>query len=84
VAGGLEGRVTPGLAFHNGQQRLTMTVTKRCDRVVAWSAQASVDLQSWPAGGVVTLLESPDVLTVCETISSPGGKAFLRPVFQLP
>lgn len=85
LAGGAHGRITPGLILSGGRQRLTMTVTKRCDRTVLWSGQASLDLAAWPAASVTTLVETAEVLTVMENLTSPAdSRAFLRPVFQLP
>ena len=85
ITGAYPGRLTPGLTFVAGRNRLTLTMTKRCDRTVNWSAQASTDLINWPAGGVVMLSETAELLTVREDITGPGtSRVFLRPRFQMP
>ena len=79
------GRVSYSLVSDGSRQRLAMSVTKRSDRQILWSAQASRDLSIWPAGGVTTVSESADVITFRESLSSSGDlRIFLRPVFTLP
>ena len=85
IAGGTSGRVAAGLTLSGGRNRLTMTVLKRCDRLVNWSAQASTDLLNWPAGGTVTLRNEPALLEVMENVTFPADeRVFLRPVVQVP
>jgi hypothetical protein len=84
MAGSFAGLVSAGLTLSGGRPRLTMTVIKRCDRALVWSAQASVDLVHWPAGSTL-LTDTPEVLTAVENLTASGdGRVFLRPVFQLP
>lgn len=79
------GRFAPVLVPDGARQRLAVTVTKRSDRNILWSAQASRDLVTWPAGSVTTVSESADAVTFRENLSSPGeSRMFLRPVFSLP
>jgi len=85
IAGGTHDRVIPGLVMEGGRQRLTMTVSKRCDRTALWSAQVSTDLSHWLPGGMVTLQETSDFLIVREDLTTTGSsRVFLRPLFQLP
>jgi hypothetical protein len=85
IAGGTHGRVAPGLALSGGRNRLTMTISKRCDRSINWSAQASLDLLTWSAGATVILQNTAEVLEVMENhASSEHTRVFLRPVFQVP
>lgn len=85
IAGGTHGRVTPGWITHAGRPRLTMTVTKRCDRVLNWGGEASLDLDEWPAGGAVIVSETAEQLVVREDLTNAGSaRCFLRPLFSLP
>ena len=85
LAGGTQGRVTPGMASDGTRNRLTLTITKRCDRTINWSAQASLNLLSWPAGSTTTLVETAEMLTARENLTTPtDARVFLRPVFVLP
>lgn len=85
IVGGTAGRVAGGMALSGGRKRLTMTVLKRCDRSVNWSAQASRDLLNWQGGGTVTLRNDEAVLEVMENLTvSVGDRIFLRPAFQVP
>ena len=84
LAGSTANRITPSLTLSGGRQRLTMTVRKRCDRTLVWSARASLDLAAWP-GGSATLTETTELLTAVENLTSATGtRVFLRPLFQLP
>lgn len=85
LAGGTQGRVTPGIASDGTRDRFTITITKRCDRTIHWSAQASLNLQNWPAGSTTTLVETAEILTARENLTVPSSsRVFLRPVFVLP
>lgn len=83
IPGGTQGRVSAGWTIDGGRSRLTMTVTKRCDRLVQWSAQASTNLAAWD-GPVAMVSETPEALTVREDFTLPVPRIFLRPVFLLP
>jgi hypothetical protein len=85
IPGGTPGRITPGFIDAAGRQRLTLSVTKRCDRAVLWSAGASLDLQTWPPASTTTLLENAETLTVRENLTGLNDRrVFLRAVFQIP
>lgn len=85
IGGSFPGRVVLGFMIVDGRQRLTLTLTKRCDRTVNWGAQASVDLVNWPANSVTSLTETAEILKVMEMVSQPSSvHIFMRPVFQLP
>ena len=84
IAGGTAGRINASLTLSGGRQRLTLTIRKRCDRPLGWSAQASFDLVNWP-GNSATLTQTAELLTAVENISTPAStRVFLRPVFTLP
>lgn len=84
IADGTIARITASLTLSGGRQRLTMTVQKRCDRPVVWSAGASLDLSTWPAHSTI-LTDTMDTFTAVENLTlTTDTRVFLRPVFQLP
>ena len=84
IAGASE-RIVPGLIFSGGRYRLTMKVLKRCDRAASFSAQASLNLATWPAGGTIELQNTTALFEAVENVTSPtDSRAFLRAVIQAP
>lgn len=77
-------RITASLTPSGGRPRLTLTVRKRCDRPLLWSAQASLNLTTWPANSAL-LSDAAETFTAVENLTlSSDTRVFLRPVFQLP